>query len=301
MARYTMGEVRIEGTLQVNPILELSMNIGVNRHGLLEYGGIISGEDAARVQKQKEDGQIIKLFLRDELEFCGHALKVTIDYKNEAYFLRVVAASRSQLLDIIPRSRFFQDVQRTYADIITEAYTDSGTGNLVAFRGGQATGKQILQYRENDWQFTLRMAGRLGTVVVPNNAAHQAQVCLGIPKRAVVVEPNPRLYTVSRSAERYRKNRVNNAAIGYQDFISYQLKSNNRYKLGDSVNIDGKVMAVVQKSFTYARGEMEEHYVLALESNCCVPLHHNKHIADLFARGNCSAAPQPGDASAAGH
>ena len=42
MASYTIEDVKIEGSYPVAKLLELSMNVGVNQHGVLTYGGLIT-------------------------------------------------------------------------------------------------------------------------------------------------------------------------------------------------------------------------------------------------------------------
>ena len=40
MASYKINEVKIDGGYPVKQLLEFSMDIGVNRHGTLTYGGL---------------------------------------------------------------------------------------------------------------------------------------------------------------------------------------------------------------------------------------------------------------------
>ena len=63
------------------------------------------------------------------------------------------------------------------------------------------------------------------------------------------------------------------------------MKSENRYKLGDSVPVDGDKLVIMQKTFEYERGEIQEFYVMGHERDFAVPLHHNKRIAGLELEG----------------
>ena len=78
MSTYTISEVRIEGAYPVRDVLGLSMNIGVNRHGIFTYGGLISSEDADKFIRQNAEDEVIRVHLRDELEFCGHVNEVSV-------------------------------------------------------------------------------------------------------------------------------------------------------------------------------------------------------------------------------
>ncbi|GHU60224.1 hypothetical protein FACS1894171_0820 [Clostridia bacterium] len=285
MARYTIDEVKIEGAYPVGEILELSMDIGVNAHGTLTYGGLVSEDAAIKYIQQSADGQFVKVFLRGNLEFCGYLQNITVDSQNKYHYLRVVLVSGSQLIDITPCDRFFQDTSRAFADIITEAYDDSGIGTLVAIRGMDAIKKPILQYRETDWQFTLRMAGRLGTVVVPDVTAEKPYAALGIPERPIQHETSAAAYSVGRDDSAYRRVFQTDVSVGYSDFLCRKMDCANRYKLGDSVKMDGDIFVVVRKSFCYQNGEIVEHYILGHEREFAVPYHDGIHITGLELEG----------------
>jgi len=285
MAVYTMGEVKIDGNYPVNEVLELSMDVGANRHGRLIYGGLVSEEDAQRYIRQSADGEVVSVFLRDEIEFCGCPHEVLVEHQNSHWYLRVTLVTTSKLMDVYPCNRFFQDTSYSFKDMLTEAYEDSGAGSVVAIRGQEEIWRPILQYRETDWNFTLRMAGRLGTVIFPNVASGEPQVFLGVPNRPAITETNDIVYSVGRYPDEYRRKFAMNEWIEFQNFLCYRMRSDNRYKLGDSVSIDEKVLTVMQKTFKYERGEIVEHYVLGHEEEFAVPLHHNTQIAGLELEG----------------
>ena len=285
MAVYTMGDVKIEGSYPVDEILELAMDVGANRHGWLLYRGLISEEDANRYIKQSADGQIVSVSLLDEVEFCGCPHDVVVEQQNDHWYLKVTLLTSSVLMDVFPCDRFFQDTFYTFGGMLNEACEDSGVGSVVAIRGKEIIARPILQYRETDWKFTLRMAGRLGTVVIPNAAYGEAQVSLGVPDRPVTVETNDVVYSTGRYIDEYRRKFTEDERKEFQNFLCYRMRSENRYKLGDSVSVDGKVLTVMQKTFEYERGEIVEHYVLGHEEEFAVPLHYNTQISGLELEG----------------
>jgi len=311
MARYILSEIEIEGAYPVEKILELSMDVGVNRHGTLTYGGLISPDDAEKYIKQSANKQIVSVYLREELEFCGYPSEISAEYhpNNDHCYLRVTLTTGSSLMDTTPHKRFFQDINRNFKEILIEAYQSSGAGSIVGICGTQEIRKPILQYHETDWELTLRMAGRLGTVVIPNVVSGEPQIALGIPERKVSDESNDIVYSIGRhtagyrdkhaietlfdgKAEEYGTHYIEDEArctlydnLGYQNFLYYKLSSDNRYKLGDSVKIDGKVLAVMKKSIIYQQGEFQEFYVLGHEQDFAVPFYHNKRIAGLELEG----------------
>jgi len=304
-----MGEVKIEGNYPVIELLEISMNVGANRHGLLTYGGLVSEEAAKQYIRQSADEQVVKVSLRGDLEFCGYPQNIAVEHQNDHFFLRITLATSSQLMDTDLHDRFFQNCKNSFENILTEAYEDSGTGSVVAIRGREEIRKPVLQYRETDWEFTLRMTGRNGTVVIPNITSPEPQVALGIPNRSVIDEDNDSTYFISRNSENYRHSFAAETRfdgkyekygnhfvepkekymlfenLSFHNFLCYEMRSNNRYKLGDSVRVDGKILTVMEKSFTCDSGIIEELYILGHEQDFAVPFHHNKHITGLGLEG----------------
>ena len=276
MANYTMDEVKIEGSYPVIKIQELSMDIGVNRHGTLIYGGLVTAKEGLEYVKKQAAKEIVNVYIRDELEFCGYVNDISVsfsnadsdtDSENNHCYLKVTLVTSSQLIDLEKHRhrRFFQDTLRTYEDILKEAYEDSGIGNLVAARGKEAIKAPILQYRETDWQFTLRMAGRLSTVIIPDVISKEPQILLGIPKRQEVKETNRESYFIGSK--------------------HYEMRSQNRYRLGDSVDVDGRTLTVMKKSFTYERGLIEEIYIFGHEHDFAMKFYNNENITGIELEG----------------
>jgi len=304
-----MGEVRIDGNYPVIELLEISMDIGVNRHGLLTYGGLISEDSAKQYISQSADRQVVNVSLRSGLEFCGYPQEIAVEHQNDHYYLRVTLVTSSQLMDNDLHDRFFQNCRDSFRDVLTEAYEDSGIGSVVAIHGTEIIRKPILQYRETDWRLTLRMAGRNGAVVIPNVISAEPQVTLGIPSRQIIDENNDIVYFVSRNPDRYRHSFATETRfdgkyeeygnyyienqeeytlfdrLSFQNFLCYEMKSDNRYKLGDSVRVDGKILTVMEKRFTCDREIVEEFYVLGHEQDFAVAFHHNKQITGLELEG----------------
>jgi hypothetical protein len=297
MAWYTIDDVRIEGKYPVEKILDIALDVGVNRHGTLTYSGLIPKDEAIRYVQQDSDKQAIKVYICDKLEFCGYPEEIhtewaNADAENNHCRLQVKLVTSGAFADIHPRERFYQDTNRTFDDIISEALEDSGVGEFEAVRGKTPIGDVILQYRETDWQFALRMASRLGTLVIPDVVSEEPKFWLGIPEQSAKEEPNDISYQMGRDITEFRAKYNESSKFmqrikklqdvsDFHNFLHYKMKSENRYKLGDSVTVDGKILTVMQKTFAYEKGGIEEIYTFGSEQEFAVPFHHNKNIAGL--------------------
>ena len=296
-----MSDVRIEGNYPVDKISDISMNIRVNEHGTLTYSGLVSKEEAIRYVEQNSDRQLVKVYIKDKLEFCGYPSEISTewpnaDFANNHCHVSIKLVTSTMFADLYPKKRFYQDTTRTFEDVIMEALEDSQIGNLIAIRGEQSIEEPILQYCETDWQFALRMAGRLGTLIVPNVLSEEPEFTLGIPERQETEEPNDFVYQMGRNISEFRAkfnetSKVSQQFRGLQEvsdfhnFLRYKMRSENRYNLGDSVVVDGKTLIVMSKTLGYKRSEIEEFYILGHEQDFSVPFHHNKHITGLELSG----------------
>jgi hypothetical protein len=285
MAIFTINELKIEGRYPVHKVLEFSMHIGANFHGNLTYGGLISERDAIAYIQKSADMQSVKVTFRDELEFCGFPQMIEVNHQNEHYYLRVSLVTSTQLMDIEKHNRFFQELKQTCFHILTEAYNDSKIGVLSGINAKDRVFSPILQYCETDWQLTMRLASNLSTVIFPNVTVDKPQLILGIPKRQIFTENNNIVYDIKRNNAKFLENNSVFVDIQYHDFISCKLRSNSRYKLGDSILYDDKVLVVMQKMIKYIKGEFQELYVLGCEHEYAVPLHQNMNISGLELEG----------------
>ena len=301
MAWYSLKDIRIEGNYPLEVVSDMSMDIAVNQHGSLTYSGLVPIDVALKYVRQSSDKQLIKVYIKDELEFCGYPDEIITDWPNVGFDnshcqLKMKLTTSSTFADIYPKERFYQDINRTFEDIISEALEDSGTGHLVAVRGKKAIDDVILQYRETDWQFALRMAGRLGAVLVPNVISEEPEFSLGVPKREVQEEKNEIVFNMGRNIAKFRdkynesskfRQRIkgHQGVSDFHNFLCYEMKSENRYKLGDSVDVGGKTLVVMRKTFVFEKGGIEEIYTLGHEQEFSVPFNHNKRIAGLELSG----------------
>ena len=273
MANYRIGEVTIEGGYPVRELLELSMDIGANHHGRLTYGGLVEESDAMKLIEQKAEGQRVRVYLGGILEFCGCPQEITAEYANSHCYLRVALASCSALADIEPHDRFFQGGEGEIGGILAEAFGDSGLGSAFAAQGMARIGGPVLQYRETDWQLMLRLAGSLGAAVIPNVASDEPQATIGIPERRATEEPCDAPYEAGRRG----------------GHLSYSMKSENRYRLGDSVAVGGTALAVMEKRIDLEQGRLDETYVLGTGQGFAAPRRRNGRIAGLELEGRVMA------------
>lgn len=286
MILYPLSHIRIEGAYTVGTLLKFKLYSKVNNHGVVSYSGLISKEQVSKILRQSDNNKI-KIFIAGQLEFCGYVddFGILAD-KTDSYILNVSGVGFSKKLDIDEHKRFFQNTERSYQDIIQEAYNDSDTeGSLIGSRGKQPINSPVLQYCETDWNYTLRMAGLNNTVVIPNILSDFPDVCFGMPAR--------KTSSVEESLTRRRCRRdeflpkpvtVSNENRN-MSIVFLTKDSNSNYSLGDCVFVDGKDLYVVSKEWVQQQEYISPQYILAAHEAVSIPIHKNKNISGLELEG----------------
>lgn len=289
MAKLTVRDISLQGTFTVDILQKLSLKAAVNNHAVLKYSGIIDNIRGLRLVEQETAGQKMRLYLEDKLVFCGTVTTVEVSEENSMFYLSVSCFDNTCLIDIAPHHRSFQNVGTTYAEMLEQVYNDCGSASIITINGKEAIGLPILQYGETDWQFTLRMAGKLGTLVVPNLASENAQAAFGFPKGNRFTITTTR-YLIERRNVQYIRRDEEYTDTHFQDFLQYSVCDDRVFSLGDRIEICGYSLAVTELFFSLNSGMLENEYVLGTERGFCQPLCCNERQAGITLPGTVLAA-----------
>lgn len=131
-------------------------------------------EEQVELSSQDEEGRQESLFsgLID-----GAELKSVGNYT----VLELKAVSYLWQMDIRKRSRSFQDISRTYRDIVEEVAGEYGfkvNWNLP----DRALSCPLIQYQETDWQFLVRIVSHLGGRLQPEDHGRKKEISAGLPQ-----------------------------------------------------------------------------------------------------------------------
>lgn len=100
----------------------------------------------------------IKIIYENENIFIGKVQKIEkINYANEGKFLKILAKSKSIILDENINYRIFQDEKITYKQIVEKIITKYNLNFLISKSLDKATCKMYVQYNESDFNFLKRI------------------------------------------------------------------------------------------------------------------------------------------------
>ena len=252
--------LRMSGALNIEHLTALKLHVGVNAHGW----AIVEGEAGENALKQLSGalaGREQHILTLDEsgAEKCLFAGVI-----REAEMVRVGGYNRFHvellsgtcLMDREVRSRSFQDVSQTYSQVAQQVCSEYSGGAAICTVGEDKTLNQpVIQYRETDWEFLMRMASHCGGVLVPETHRGLPRLWFGFPDRSFTCELPEDAYT-SGISQRYYE--LGGSAAGYSkaDFFYYDVESPQLCDLGWYTVFKGQPFIISEKYAILERGEL---------------------------------------------
>ena len=257
-------------------ILEVEARKAVNEHAAICVKGHISSDSDEYVLRSSA-GQSVKFTASaaDDSKkiFDGLISGVDIYTENGMRTLTVSVVSRSVLMDIDVETRTFQDPNMTYKTITSRMEEkNSNWSFLWPSDGDKPIGAMTVQYKETDWQYAKRIAGRLGTVVIPDYLLDSPYISIGIPNRQAKPSIDALSYTIKKDVKQYRDNK-SSGGFSEHDAICYIVKSREILDLADSIPFLGMLLYVYSIDTRYEGNELVHYYTLKEKSGF-----YTKHI-----------------------
>jgi len=232
----------------------------INEHALLKVQGILSpsapGEDGStppddRLMLEMAPGTPAALFSvtpggEVECLFQGIILRAAQIQATDFKYFEAEVASPSYLLDIEKDSQSFQRMSDSYNDIIQKVAGSACLNNLLP---DVMTGKLVVRYKETVWQFVKRMASRLNSGLVPDIYSENIRVSFGVPLGGQAREITAAAYTIKKDLQKYQTTAANRLThfspdVMDIDFMCHQVKSYDRFMIGDCVSFLGHTLYV---------------------------------------------------------
>lgn len=269
----TYENLRIKNGFGLYKVLDLSMRIEANVHASAEFTGIVPKETAFSEIKKLLESHRVSIVNLDENEkeeipilFKGLTEDVTIDEENGYYTVHGRIISGTQLLDRETKNRSFQDRHMTYQDVISEVLKDTA-GAAVIFNMEQnpEIGRPLIQYRETDWAFILRLAGHLGVGIVPEVTLGEAMFWFGMRKSTERIQftAEESMFYKETIELTYDEMDGKEDALRRADCFCIEIDSTQRYKIGDHTTFTEKYLSICARFAKLIRGELIFTYHLA--------------------------------------
>ena len=276
-------------------ILEVSARKAVNEHASFYIKGHIAETDDNYVLRSSA-GQSVEFTASDregnKKIFGGIISDVGIHNENDMRTLTVSVSSRSVLMDIDPETRTFQDSNMTYQTVTSRMEEKNKDFNFLwPTHGGRPIGSMTVQYEITDWQYANQLAGRLGTVVVPDYLLDKPYISIGMPKRPAKPGIEAISYSLKKDVRQYRDSKAG-GGLSERDAIYYIVKSREIFDLCDPIPFLDLSLYVYAIDTKYEGNELVHYYTLKESSGFHTKRIFNEDLIGASLRGTIREVQQ---------
>ncbi|WP_235332386.1 contractile injection system protein, VgrG/Pvc8 family [Paenibacillus terrae] len=284
--------LRFYGPFQPQHIDQLQITRTINDHTFLHISGMLSEEQgAACIGQNMEQEPIVIRQLDDQGQslrrlFHGIVTQMSVNCTRGVYTFELKAASHSYQMDIKVKRRSYQDIHRTYDDLVTAMIRKYQYGDAIDTVTNHAKLETfVLQYEETDWAFLKRLASRFGSVLVPEVTAASPKVFFGMPEGKQYKVERDVFYRVRKTFHELDTGKPGERADSY---VTYMIESLQYYALGDFITLpigQGKELVVVRAVTTLTDGLLRTRYDLQAEQNIRYARYENDQATGISLTG----------------
>ncbi|WP_274484130.1 contractile injection system protein, VgrG/Pvc8 family [Paenibacillus polymyxa] len=284
--------LRFYGPFQLQHIDQLQITRTINDHTFLHISGMLSEEQgAACIGQNMEQEPIVIRQLDDQGQslrrlFHGIVTRMSVNCTRGVYTFELEAASHSYQMDIKLKKRSFQDIHRTYDDLVTSMVRKYEYGDAIDTVTNYAKlDTFVLQYEETDWAFLKRLVSRFGSILVPEVTAASPKVFFGMPEGKQYKVERDVFYRVRKTFHELDTGKPGERAGSY---VTYMIESLQYYALGDLITLpigQGKELVVVRAVTTLTDGLLRTRYDLQAEQNIRYARYENDQTTGISLTG----------------
>lgn len=284
---FNITEVEVSGSIHFLHMENIVVEEKVNEHGKMTVSGIIEEKRKEEILNSSLIGSGISLYSRKQERplFSGIIDEVSFSETGKLCCVEVICSSYTRLWDRKKVSHSFQDATMRYRDVLQRAFQYSDVRGRLLVTAEQMKEEihyPIIQFEETLWEFIKRIAGRCKTVIIPEVTYALPQLSVGCIRGTRYELTQVFDYQEMLNLDAFRR------SFGRKEkgsYISYQVKCQENFELGDRVVFKGKELRVMQKELRLNGGYLEGKYCLGSEEEFCVRGEGNKKLQGTSLQG----------------
>lgn len=285
MREIVCGCMIIITNLPINTLLGLQITQEENSHGSLVMQVYL--EEEYDVFKDYRERQI-KLYHGEPgnqvLLFDGIIETVSNSKEGELVVAEIFCMSKTIELDRYKNNRTFQDPEATFDTIIQRVIRGS-KGNYIGDGSEESlTGAPIIQYQETDWQFLVRLASYMNTVLYPEIATGRIDFYVGLRGGIERTFVNSGILEFGLS-DRYYTSGGYEVGHDKYEYAYLKIKNHEDWHIGDFLWYQGQRYRIYKKVVCYAEGIVTWFYELGTKRMTYQKKQHHKQLAGVRLEG----------------
>lgn len=240
----TYERIRLDA-YQTEHILTLEMEEFINSHGSLHMTAVVPEEMAEQyVYTTKAMMPVTLSYLSGngstEILCRGIVTNIQVNCQGNAYYMDLTVKGKTCAMDIVERSRSFQNQSMTVHQLIREVMSGYGNSDCIIQIPDEPIGRLVVQYRETDWEFLKRFASHYGAVLVPDMVSDKIALFVGIPENGESYTVNPYQYNLVKKVDEYLNVKGNRWPDALEtDFTVFQIWDYRIYRAGNRIQFNG--------------------------------------------------------------
>ena len=244
--------LRLETEIPVLKVEKIHFSWELNEHAFVDFEGLLNRNTSWRYDQICE--KQIQLYLTEkgtvQRIFCGYISQFKTEEIGQTTRFYLLIKSGSELLDREPSSCSFQDISKTYGEIVRD--TVQGQSGQVKREREIDTeiGFPVICNKETPWQFAKRMADRLGSYVISDIETGKPNLWFGMRNGKEVSPFSEECYTVEMSP------------VGKISRVLFYVEGKEFCKIGDTMTYMEKKVTVTGVKGLYEHGNLTFQYVL---------------------------------------
>jgi len=280
---YNLHDVKVIG-IGFAEVLSCKIEGEIGEHSSLTIRGYLA--DNEKILYEMPAYQPIEVYLAEqEILFAGIITDISIMTSAEVQVMKVEGKSYSFLMDLIKRSRSFQDVQMSYSALVSQVMNDY-PGSALFYAGPDLPiGNLIVQYEETDWEFLKRVMSMLGMSVTPDGHQKGIKLYAGIPALNEV-EVWCHTIKVEKDLDTYYYLQANGHQVNDTDFTKYKISSEQLIHMFELTKICGQLFSVYSCKYEFDGQEMVGIYRLQMARGLSRPVIYPMHMIGIALNGN---------------
>lgn len=269
-----LQELKIKQKINAHAVAEVTMRI--KDEWKEKYMGILSGETWVRItgiDKQEKSAVYTVLF---------HGIITDFSFVQDGYetLFKLEITSGTILMDLRHHFRVFQNEKAACTQIHERIIGTYPEGQISCVEGSQdKTEGVLIQFKETDWEFLKRLAGRNGWYLTPDALNKGVRYAVGLPggrNRKINTE---RIRVRLDMCEYMEKSRNGMKNLQPADMIEVTFTDREIYNLGDTVLYQGKKYYIYQIFTRYEEAECSHEYFLRTKEALKVLPEANRNLA----------------------
>ncbi|MDR2088485.1 MAG: hypothetical protein LBP73_03915 [Clostridiales Family XIII bacterium] len=275
----------------LSDIESLDIRVAPNEHATAKIRGIIDGEaEEAYLSLARHDLPVRVLGEDDagesEVLFAGTVSGLEIRNINGVKMMELSLVSASKRMDLAEHTRSFQKATATYEDVLSVFgyYKDYSFSARVG--EGVQIGDILVQFRETDWEFVKRLAGRFNSVVIPDYLTGDTGFYFGLPVKSAGTPVDPIAYRVMKDNSKYADKTQNDVSgLSENDELYYIVQDPAIRRMGEKVRFKNQDLRVFAIRSVLEGQVLQNYYTLKSEAGFKTKKLHNAKLVGASLAG----------------